>query len=374
MIRRLRGLLAALLILGIVGVTRAQDIVYYFDRASKKEQQYRGKIEEETPTGIKIQVKEGKEMVSKLVPGGIITWVFYEGAEVDKLTYRVPFSKEEKARGETRPKQRGQLLTEALEGYTQLEMQTRAKPTVRRYFLYKMAEVAVLQAQDDPTRAETAIKLLSDFKAGNTNSWQIQPALKTLARLQEEAGKFDDARKTYEELADLPDVPAAIKQESGVLVGKLLLRGNKYAEAEQRLQKLGSTLSAGDAQAPFVKAYLAECQIGQNNLANVARDLNEVIRSSSDPRLRGLAHNLLGEYYRKKGDAADAFWQYLRVDAVYNEDAEEHARALYHLATLFDTVKKDPLRGKDCASRLMDPRFAGTAYQRRLLQETKKTP
>ena len=71
---------------------------------------------------------------------------------------------------------------------------------------------------------ETAIKLLTDFKQDAKNSWLILTALKTLARLQEDAGRTDDARKTYEELADLPDVPKELKQESEVLVGRLFLR------------------------------------------------------------------------------------------------------------------------------------------------------
>ena len=69
-----------------------------------------------------------------------------------------------------------------------------------------------------------------------------------------------------------------------------------------------------------------------------------------------------------------ALWQYLRVDALYGEDVEEQAKALYHLVGLFDKVKKDPIRGKECAARLLDKRFAGTAYQRLLMQETKPEP
>jgi tetratricopeptide (TPR) repeat protein len=214
--------------------------------------------------------------------------------------------------------------------------------------------------------------LLSEFKTSHPTSWQIMPALKMLARLLEESGKMDDARKSYEELADLPDAPLPLKQESAILVGKLLLRGGKYADAEKRLQKLATTLSRDDPQALFVKAYLAESQMGQNNLADVPRALGEVIKGSTDSRLRGLAHNLMGDFYRKKGQPEEAFWHYLRVDALYNEDVDEQAKALYHLTSLFDKVKKDPIRGKECATRLLDKRFSGTMYQRLMAQEMKK--
>ncbi len=77
-----------------------------------------------------------------------------------------------------------------------------------------------------------------------------------------------------------------------------------------------------------------------------------------------MAYNLLGDYYSRKGQAEEAFWNYLRVDAMYNEDIEEQAKALYRLTTLFDKVKKDPIRGKEYADRLQGTRFAGTTYQK----------
>jgi hypothetical protein len=168
----------------------------------------------------------------------------------------------------------------------------------------------------------------------------------------------------YEELADLPDVPKELKQESEVLVGRLLLRGAKYSDAEKRLEKLSAGMSEGDAQRPFVQAYLAESRIGQNKLDSVEKDLKELIRGTTDSRVRGVAYNLLGDFYTRKGQAEDAFWSYLRVDAMYNEDAEEQAKALYRLTTLFDKVKKDPIRGKECADRLQSKRFNGTTYQK----------
>jgi hypothetical protein len=364
MIRILRTTLAACLVLLIVGLTRAQDIVGYTDRVAKKGAEYRGTIEEEGPGGIKIKVKEGKETVVKTVSAKDITDVYYQTAAVDRLTYRQPFGRLSRARDQTDAKKKAVFLQEAMEGFTKLQAALSARPAARRYIQYKIAEVAVEQARDDPAKMDAAIKLLTDFTQDGKTSWQILSALKTLARLQEEAGKTDDARKTYEELANLPDVPRELKQESEVLVGRLLLRSAKYSDAEKRLEKLAAGMSEGDLERPFVQAYLAESRIGQNKLDRVEKDLKELIRGTTDSRVRGLAYNLLGDYYTRKGQAEDAFWSYLRVDAVYNEDAEEQAKALYRLATLFDKVKKDPIRGKECADRLQSKRFNGTAYQK----------
>ncbi|MFO0845000.1 MAG: hypothetical protein U0797_21840 [Gemmataceae bacterium] len=364
--------LFAAVALGLLGTAAAQDSVYYRDRAAKKELEHRGKIEAESPAGLSIKVREAKDDVVKQVPTDDVTQVIYGQAGVDRVTYRAPFGKLDRAARET-GKAREKSLTEALDGFSQLEQRV-TTPNAKRYFQYKAAEVTAALAADDPTRVDPAIKLLTEFKSSHGNSWQIVPALKTLARLQEESGKTDDARKTYEELAELPDVPAAVKQESGVLVGRLLLRGGKYADAEKRLQALAGAMSAGDAQLPFVKAYLLESRLGRGALDGVPKELGDVIKSSADARLCGVVHNLLGDYHLKVSQPDEAFWHYLRVDAMYPDDAEEQAKALYNLAALFDKVKKDPIRGKECAARLMEPRFAGTTYQRRMAAQTRKTP
>jgi hypothetical protein len=361
--RLLRTVLAGTLVLALAGLTWAQDIVTYKNHTTKKDDDYRGTIEEEGPGGIKIKVKVGKETEVKQVKTGDIVSVYYQTKDVDKLTFKQPFGKQDLARRSSKAK-RAELLTQATDLYGRLKEQLRDRPAARRYIEYKLAEVAVMQAEDDPSKVETAIKLLSDFKKDNPGSWQIVGALKTLARLQEDSGRVDDARKTYEELAAVPDVPRELKQESEILVGRLLLRTGKYADAEKKLEKLATTMSDGDAQRPFVQVYLLESQIGQDKKEGVEKQLKEVIRSSSDARLRGTAYNLLGDFYRKNGRAQDAFWSYLRVDAMYNEDAEEQAKALYYLTILFDKEKKDPVRGKECAARLQDKRFAGTTYQK----------
>ena len=170
----------------------------------------------------------------------------------------------------------------------------------------------------------------------------------------------------------MPGAPDAVKQQSGMLVGKLLLRGRKYAEAESRLKRVVDTMSAGDLQRPLAQAYLIESHIGLDKAGDTEKEIAALIAGTSDARVRGVAYALRGDLELKKGRQAEAFWNYLRVDAQYNEDPEAHARALYHLATLFDKVKKDPLRGKDCLTRLLDKRFEGSPYQKLAQDAVKK--
>ena len=70
----------------------------------------------------------------------------------------------------------------------------------------------------------------------------------------------------------------------------------------------------------------------------------------------------------------EAFWQYLWVDQEYNQDPEEHSKALYYLAILFDRVKRRPDRAKTCLDRLLkDKLFAGLEYQKQAAKESQKS-
>jgi TolA-binding protein len=357
----MRGwLLSMVLGLALAGPAWGQDRVTYVDRGTKKEVSVSGTITAESPAGITVKTRDG---VVK-VPAADLVRVVYKVEGVNALTFGKPFSAENRAVNQPKLVARTKYLAEALKGYRDLEAQVRGAPNAQRYLQYKIANVLALQARDEPEKVPEAIKALTAFRATHPDSWQIVPAMKTLARLQEQTGKGDDARRTYEELAEVPGVPQEVKQESGMLVARMYLREGKPAEAEKRLAALEKGLSREDAQRPFVMAYLAASRIRQGNVKDVEAKLKEAITASPDGRLRALAYNLLGDYYRGRKKLDDAFWSYLRVDAQYNDDPEEQAKALYYLRTLFDKVKNDPARAKDCAARLRETRFTGTTYQK----------
>lgn len=361
----IRKLTASALLAALASLALAQDIVHYNDRVTKKNnEKLVGTIEEESPSGIKIKVKDQV----KLIPAADIVRVEYKPKGWAALDYRNPFGKEDRGRTST-GKTREKAYSEAMEGYTKLLPTMAEHLQARRYIEFRIADLTAVMAQDEPAKREEAIKLLTAFEASHPTAWTIVPALKTLARLLEDASRGDEARKAYEKLAAIPDVPADLKQESEILVGRLLLRGGRFADAETRLAKLATKMSAGDAFKPFVDAYLVEARIGQDKLDGAKKQLDAVIKGTSDPKLRSVAYNLLGDLHRKSGRLDDAFWAYLRVDAMFPEEIEEQAKALYYLGELFDRVKKDPARAKECHRRLREPRFAGTTFQKLLSPE-----
>src|SRR4051794_1310379 len=106
----LRAVLASGLVLAVIGVTSAQDTVIFKNRTTKKEDRYVGTIEDESPSGIKIKVKEGKETPTKVVPTSDILVVQYDAPGVSASEFRsLYFAKEDRARTDTSAERRKRL-------------------------------------------------------------------------------------------------------------------------------------------------------------------------------------------------------------------------------------------------------------------------
>jgi lipopolysaccharide biosynthesis regulator YciM len=204
---------------------------------------------------------------------------------------------------------------------------------------------------------------LTAFKTDHGKTWETVLCLVMLAQVLEEKGDPEAAVRAYRELAALPGLPADLKRDGAVQEGKLLLRAGKFADAEKKFQDLLASVSAQDAQWAALHVLLTQSQIGQDKLDKAEEHLRTALHAGDDPTVKAMAFNTLGDYCLKKGNPEYAFWNYLKVDTLYGQDREEQARALYHLSKLFESVKKDPLRGQQCMERLKQ--LEGTEHQRK---------
>jgi hypothetical protein len=365
---RRSGLLLALI--AAVGLlagrpAQAQDKVIFYDHAQKKEESLTGTIEAESAAGIKINVRGAV----KEVPALEVRSVAYRSKVFGAPDFRQDGKEDRAAMPSTKPDDRKRLLREALDGYQKMAPKLEDNPNARRYVEFKAAHVLAQLAREDPTQADAAIAALVKYKAAFPQGWEIVPALKLLAQMQEDKGDLDAAVQTYGELVNVPAAPRELKRESEVLVAKMLVRAGKYADAETRLKALGTSLAADDPQKPFIQVYLVQSQMAQNNLGQAEAQLKAILAGTADADVRALAHNSLGDYYQAKNQPEEAFWQYLRVDVLYGQDKNEHAKALYHLSKLFDKVKNDRERAQGCLERLMDKQYADCEYQKRAAKE-----
>lgn len=349
----------------------ADDEIRYYDRAEKKEAKVAGRIQSESPAGIKI--RPARENNDKLIPASDIREVIYQVDAGLAIEHRSPFGKEYRAEQAARDEERKKLLQEAVAGYRDLLPRLGSLKNAQRYVQFRAALVLARLAEEDPQQVGPAIDALTKFQTEHPDSWEISFCVKALGRLQEEKGDLAAARKTYESLARRKDVPEEARQECGFLVVRALMTAGQHDEARKQLEELGAAVAKDESQAARVQVYLIRCQVAAGKADKAEAQLKTVVAGNADAAVKAMACTTLADFYRRNNRLEDAFWQYLWVDVIYNQDREEHAEALYHLAKLFDQVKQDPSRARQCQERLVkEKEFVGTKYQKLAARETRE--
>jgi hypothetical protein len=358
------------LLLAASAPVRAQtsDSIKYYDRATKKEETAKAAIEEETPAHIVF--RQGG--TAKDVPVTDVRDVTYDksvGASA-LPTYRKATNQEAEL---DNPKLdadgKKKAFDESLAAYKQLREDVKDPAAAKRDVQYRLARLLARRSEDDPAQLEPALAELQKFLKDNPNGWQVSQASQILGRLQEAKGDQAAAQATYEALAKAP-VPKEVQQEAELLVDRMLIRDNKHGLAQERLQKMVTTLQPGDPEYARVQVYLAQCQVAAGKFDQAAVELKKLRDGSADPAVKGLIYNALGDIARQNKQMEEAFWDYLWVDVVYNQDKHEQAKALYYLSKLFVEVKNDPVRAQQCRQRLLeDKELFGQEFQKLAAKE-----
>lgn len=348
----------------LCGPARAIDEIVYFDRATNTPNaKIEGTIQEESPGGIKI--KTAKDPV-KLIPASDIVEVNYQPPrDLPRVDFRKPWRTEERALKAAKDDERRKLLQEAVAQYQELLPRLQEAKFVQRYVEFRSAQLRARLAEERFISEDDAIADLLRCRRACGDGWELVGVVKLLARLYESKRDLAAAERVYVELVGRANVPREAKREAELELVRYLVRARKHDQAEQKLAELRKELDKDDPLLPRLLVYTAECQIESNKPAEAEAPLKEALTATTEPALRGLACNTLGDVYRRTGRLEDAFWQYLWVDVLYTQDAEQHARALYHLSKLFNEVKKDSVRAQQCRERLLkDKTFAGMEYQK----------
>ncbi len=351
----------------------AQDEVRYFNRKTQKEDTAKGTIEKESAATI--TVKYGTAGRKDVISSVDVLDVTYK-VEGLAIEYRKPFNTEEAAlKPTTKDDERKQKIKEALKEYADLVPKFAEHKLVQRNLEYRMARLLAKAAEDDATQVDPAIDALTKFKTDHSDSWQLIPAAKLLAGLREQTGDIKSAQKIYEELAANDALPKETREEFSLSEARLLIRGEQHAEALKKLKDLGSSFAADDPRKAKVDVYVAACTAAGGKAPEAEKQLKDLIGGKVDNETKALACNALGDLRLRAKKPEDAFWDYLWVDVLYNQDREEHAKALYQLSKLFRDVEqyKDATRAEHCLDRLVNEKeFAGSIYQKLAAKERQK--
>lgn len=174
----------------------------------------------------------------------------------------------------------------------------------------------------------------------NPDSWQLINFPKMLVPLQIKANKLDGAEQTLSKLAATPKLPDDLRQECNLMSVKILMEAKKYNDADKKIRDLMKGVT-DEAQNTRMRVTLAECMDLNKKTAEARKDLKEIINKSNNPDTRALAFNALGESCLRNNETREAMWNFLFVDVVYNQNKEEHDRALRNLVTVFKDLKDD---------------------------------
>jgi len=368
-----RWLLVLAVALAAAPAARAQEEVYVRGNAKP----LKGSITQEDAKGVKLGTKD-------LIPADEIVDVVYEVKPISvNIAYRNGVKFEKDSLDPAKDKDRKANLAEALKKYEEAQPKIDATDktgvSAKRHLDYKIAMLRVRQVREDGDEPAKAMARLGEFAKKNRKSWQIISVLDTLAKLQLEEKKYAEAEETYQSLADLADIPDEAKIDARLMVVRVKMYDPKKApEALKAVRALQTELAANKdlpKNSPLLsraKAAEAECLATGGELDKAVKIVREVIKDSSDKEVKALGHNTLGFCYYTQGDKKAARWEFLWVDVVYNQDRNEHAKALYYLWKIF-SEDGDAVRAQDCREALLAPQFTGMQYQRRLQEEAKKS-
>ena len=103
------------------------------------------------------------------------------------------------------------------------------------------------------------------------------------------------------------------------------LRGaQEEASTTSKKSRAGNAGVHRRASRPMTRA---EVLVGEKKIDLAVPILKQLIKDNKDVQIKAQAHNTLGECLFKANRYSEALWEFLYVDAVYNQDNEQAKRA-----------------------------------------------
>lgn len=361
------------LLLGILGVSillglsaRADTVI-----VRNREKAIEGTVKSEDAKSIVVAHIVDKKKIEESIPATDVIDIVHEAISPAALTikgapYRLARDAEKDAESDD-PKKRATALQTAVANYNitmqKMLRETTAQKYAARQLEFKVAVLMVRQATDQVGSDRAVIKL-KEFKTKFADSWQIHQVMPLIAQLQMESKDFKEAALTYQEMADMPTLPTDVRRDAELKVVEVMVRANDIAGANSRLDLLEKKNASIPAMASRVKMARADVMIGQKQYDKAIPVLQDVVKNNTDKQIKALAHNHLGECLFKAARYNEALWEFLWVDAVFNQDREQHAKALFYLWKTFEQLNNQE-RSQQCLQMLLEERqFNGTEFQR----------
>jgi tetratricopeptide (TPR) repeat protein len=293
----------------------------YRVKDSGKEDEITGTIQEESAEGIALKTSKGP----KRIPA----------EDILDVDYPSPNFAESQTLRRAQKAEKDRKLEEALSQYQKIKPTTDKRFT--RHVEYKIALITAKLADSDETQVKPAIELFEKYVKNHPDSWQIINVPKTVIPLQIRIRDIEGAQRILDTLSASQKLPPGLRQEVNVMTARILMEGRKYDEAEKKLADLLKT-TKDEGQLLRLRISHAECLAASNKVPQAKTELQEVIAKTNNPDTKAAALNTLGECLKNNNEAREAMWNFLFVDVLYNQNKDEHYRAIKNLAEVFKTL------------------------------------
>ncbi|MCE9532685.1 MAG: hypothetical protein K8T89_16430 [Planctomycetes bacterium] len=294
----------------------------------------KGKIIEESMAGVKMKIGGVKE---ELIPSGEILRIFHGDIPAAlQITYDGLFTKEDTE------KDLSKLLKDYRDFYSKASASPDVKLPIKRYLEYRIAMLSALAATTDEEKDKARTEL-TNFITANRINWVYPFAARALARLQLEKPDYDAALKTLDPLSRDLTIPAEVRQEADLLLIDVMFQANRLEEMKAKIDAALKDPKTTQVQKDRFQVYQLgiDSQAADAKLEDMIKKLDDLIAKTSEPSLKALAFNVMGDCYMLKNRKRDAMWAYLWVDVVYYQDRSEHMKAISKLLEIFKAEKDD---------------------------------
>ncbi len=260
------------------------------------------------------------------------------------------------------PAKRKAAWTTAISKYNETLKQMKAHPNAMRNIRYRIALLTLKQAQDSKASTANAVLELQRFRTDFPNSWQINHVMPLIAQVQMDANDFKAAAATFQDMADMESLPAEVRTSAEIMIVQVAVRSKDMAQAQKKLAALEVKAAGNPKFASRVKMTKAEVLVALQKPDEAMKLLQQVVKENTDKDIKALAHNTLGECLYNANRFNEARWEFLFVDTIFNQDKNQHAKALYYLWKTFQNLN-DEVRAQECREQLLSAAFTGTEWQ-----------
>ncbi len=266
----------------------------------------------------------------------------------------ITFAEEPRELSDARPLLQTGRYEQAIEKLSPLAGKSLGRREIAQEVAYGIALAKgrlALAGQADAAEGRVAV---GSFISKHKNSYHLPAAIELLGDLELAAGNLDAARSQYEKLTK-PGV-AYYALRAALLLGRVdQADGDHTAAVEQFEKVLGDTASAGEELTLAATLGAAVSRSATGDVDEAAVEVRRIIAAADndDTALLARAWNALGDCYREAQDTKSSHLAYLHVDVLYQQQSDQHARALYYLVDLWKQLGRVD-RAQDAASRLQE--------------------